>query len=78
MGMSLMSERPPYPRLQTTCESDLNLSAYTNEAEKIIQHLLPPHFFLGENIKHKLDKQLPLICWTAIKEPPFALSQGQR
>src|SRR6185503_990902 len=61
-----------YPHIQATFEK--GASFYLAGVEKIIHHLLPPNFFIGENVSQKLEKQLPIICWSSIKEPPFKMS----
>lgn len=69
--------RESYPRIQPAFEREGQKEQspfYLAGVEKIMQHLLPPNFFIGDDIPQKLNRQLPIICWTPIKEPPFEIS----
>ena len=56
-----------------SAQSDLT-ALYASAIQRVMQHILPPNFFEGEDVETRLEHELPLICWTRLKEPPFEIS----
>lgn len=64
-----------YPRIRTPFDNEPSQEGfYTAAIERILGHILPPHFFEEEDVVSLLHAKLPFICWTPLREPPFDLS----
>lgn len=59
-----------YPEIVT----DAGLLFSVDAVSRILSHLLPPSFFEGEAVAHRLNAQMPIISWTPLLESPFDLS----
>lgn len=61
-----------YPRIVP----DLNIgSDFCEQAiQRILSHVIPPTVFLQEGGMAHFQRQLPIICWTPLSEPPFEIS----
>jgi len=68
--------KPKYPLIQIhSNDKDSPLaSVEVLGIERIMRHLLPPNFFEGDDVLYRLHQQLPIICWSTIKKPPFVIS----
>ncbi|MFZ0565292.1 MAG: hypothetical protein WAM28_03820 [Chlamydiales bacterium] len=47
---------------------------YVQAVERIIQHVLPPNFFDGEDVAIRFHTQLPIVCWSPLAGAPCSLS----
>ncbi len=66
-----------YPRIIAAFDTDLKKTKqmfYTQAIERIMSHMLPPHFFHGEDVVIRFHSQLPIICWTPFSDVPCTLS----
>lgn len=61
-----------YPRVVP----DLNVgSDFCMQAiQRILCHVIPPTVFLQEGGMIHFQRQLPIVCWTPLSEPPFEIS----
>lgn len=66
-----------YPRIAFDFENRFEPSKHSFCVEglnRIMSHMLPPSFFEKEAAIASFNEQLPIVCWTALSEPPFNIS----
>lgn len=69
--------RHNYPIVLTQAGTDLLRAEnhiYVQAAERILSHIFPPTFFFEEEALQRFHRQLPMVCWTSLSQPPFEIS----
>jgi hypothetical protein len=67
----------PKPKLSSTFNTICNptqMEYLEAGIQRILTHIYPPSFFSESGAGSTFVEQLPIVCWTPLKQVPFALS----